>query len=138
VWPAPASILADECSNELGMQNRRIPDDNITASSELGSSHAAAFARLHGLKAWCSKPEDETPYIQILLNEEKIITAIKTQGSYKDLSWARMYEIRYLDKGNWTSYKQVKQHKQECPKVFLGGGCGGGGEGCAKVAVKLL
>ena len=133
-------MLADECSNELGMQNRRIPDDNITASSELSSSHAAAFARLHGLKAWCSKPEDETPYIQILLNEEKIITAIKTRGSYRDLSWARTYEIRYLDKGNWTSYKQVKQHKQGCPKVFFWGGrCGRwGGEGCPKVAVKLL
>ena len=89
------------------MRHKIIPDNDITSSSELNANHAPAFARVDGPFAWCSAPEDKSPYIQINLNEEKLITAIETQGSSYDISWSGNFEVRYTKKGQWTSYKKV-------------------------------
>ena len=89
------------------MQSRRIPDESITASSAKSDDHAPWFARIDDDNAWCSTPEDESPYIEILLEEQQLITAITTQGSFFDFSWARKYEIKYLEKGKWKPYKEV-------------------------------
>ncbi|KAJ7383523.1 Sushi, von Willebrand factor type A, EGF and pentraxin, partial [Desmophyllum pertusum] len=96
-----------DCKSELGMQNKLIPDEKITASSQLSANHTPAFARLDNPKgAWCSAPNDSLPYIQILLDEEKSITTIMTQGSYKESRWATKYQIKYLKEGKWSSYKK--------------------------------
>ena len=89
------------------MQDKRIPDNGITSSSELSANHAPAFARLDGPSAWCSAPGDKSPYIQITLDEENLITAITTQGSFRDFSWARNFEVTYMRDEKWTSYKKV-------------------------------
>ncbi|KAM7425102.1 hypothetical protein ABFA07_023430 [Porites harrisoni] len=96
-----------ECSSELGMQDKRIPDNDITSSSELSTNHAPAFARLDGPRAWCSAPGDKSPYIQITLDEGNLITAITTQGSFRDFSWARNFEVTYMRDEKWTSYKKL-------------------------------
>ena len=91
------------------MRNKRIPDESITSSSKLSTDHEPFLARLDGRPgAWCSAPEDKSPYIQISLGEEKLITAIKTQGSFRDFMWSRKYQVRYLKEGTWMSYKKVK------------------------------
>ena len=89
------------------MQDKRIPDNGITSSSELSANHAPAFARLDGPRAWCSAPGDKSPYIQITWDEENLITAITTQGSFRDFSWARNFEVTYMSDEKWTSYKKV-------------------------------
>ena len=104
----PKYIFAEECNNPLGMQSKSIPDESITSSSKLDSDHEAFYGRLGGENAWCSTIEDENPYIEITLDEEKAITEIVTQGSSSDLIWSKNYEIEYLERGKWTSYNQVK------------------------------
>ena len=89
------------------MQDKRIPDNGITSSSELSANHAPVFARLDGPSAWCSAPGDQSPYIQITWDEENLITAITTQGSFRDFSWARNFEVTYMRDEKWTSYKKV-------------------------------
>ena len=89
------------------MQDKRIPDNGIMSSSELSPNHAPAFARLDGPRAWCSAPEDISSYIQITWDEENLITAITTQGSFRDFSWARNFEVTYMRDEKWTSYKKV-------------------------------
>ena len=89
------------------MQDKRIPDNGITSSSELSANHAPVFARLDGPRAWCSAPGDKSPYIQITWDEENLITAITTQGSFRDFSWARNFEVTYMRDEKWTSYKKV-------------------------------
>ncbi|XP_078348042.1 sushi, von Willebrand factor type A, EGF and pentraxin domain-containing protein 1-like isoform X3 [Oculina patagonica] len=97
----------ENCDNKLGMESKRIPDESITASSaKSADNHSASFARVDYRKAWCSAPEDKSPYIQINLDEQKLITAITTQGSFSDVSWSRKYEVKYFEKGNWKSYKE--------------------------------
>ncbi|XP_073243400.1 CUB and sushi domain-containing protein 1-like [Porites lutea] len=89
------------------MQDKRIPDNDITSSSELSANHAPVFARLDGPSAWCSAPGDQSPYIQITWDEENLITAITTQGSFRDFSWARNFEVAYMRDEKWTSYKKI-------------------------------
>lgn len=100
-------VFVDNCNNKLGMESGRIPDESITASSAKSDNHASSFARIDNDNAWCSAPQDESPYLEILLDEQKLITAITTQGSPSDLSWARKYEVKYLEKGKWKAYKEV-------------------------------
>ena len=100
-------VFAGRCGNNLGMQSKRIPDESIAASSQKSDDHSPSFARVDGTKAWCSKPDDKSPFIQIQLDEPKLIKAITTQGSQFDLIWSKKYEVKYLEKGSWKSYKEV-------------------------------
>ena len=101
-------VFVDNCNNNLGMESRRIPDESITASSAKSEDHAPSFARIDNDNAWCSAPEDKSPYIEILLEEQTLITAITTQGSSSELSWARKYQVKYMEKGKWKPYKEVR------------------------------
>ena len=84
-----------------------IPDESITSSSSLSTNHTPSNARLDGPRAWCSAPGDNSSYIQILLEEETLITAIETQGSRYDSSWSRRYDVWFLKRGKWILHKEV-------------------------------
>ena len=89
------------------MQNKRIANERITASSSKSTDNSPHFARLDGSKAWCSALYDKLPYIQIQLEEPKIITEIITQGSSYHRAWATKYEARFLENGKWKEYNEV-------------------------------
>lgn len=89
------------------MQNKRIANERITASSSKSTDNSPHFARLDGSKAWCSALCDKLPYVQIQLEEPKIITEIITQGSSSDRAWATKYEVRFLENGKWKEYNEV-------------------------------
>ncbi|XP_078381310.1 uncharacterized protein LOC144664059 [Oculina patagonica] len=108
MFPPQSTEGAGVCKSALGMQSKGIPNANISASSTLSTNHTPAFARLDERRgAWCSAPNDNSPYVQILLDEEKLITKVVTQGSYNDLIWATKYQIKYLKEGKWSSYQKA-------------------------------
>ena len=102
-----STFFAESCSDELGMQNKRIANERITASSSKSTDNSPHFARLDGSKAWCSALYDKLPYIQIQLEEPKIITEIITQGSSYHWAGATKYEARFLENGKWKEYNEV-------------------------------
>ena len=102
-----STFFAESCSDELGMQNKRIANERITASSSKSTDNSPHFARLDGSKAWCSALYDKLPYIQIQLEEPKIITEIITQRSSYHWAWATKYEARFLENGKWKEYNEV-------------------------------
>lgn len=91
-----------DCDSELGMKNKQISNDSITASSyyEDNFPHLARADSNSG--AWCSNLTDA--YIQIDLKEEKIITGVDTQGSRRLGRWVEKFKIKYLLQNNWTIY----------------------------------
>ena len=101
-----STFFAESCSDDLGMQNKRIANERITASSK-STDNSPHFARLQGSKAWYSALCDKLPYIQIQLEEPKIITEIITQGSSYHRAWATKYEARFLENGKWKEYNEV-------------------------------
>ncbi|XP_015755086.1 PREDICTED: sushi, von Willebrand factor type A, EGF and pentraxin domain-containing protein 1-like isoform X4 [Acropora digitifera] len=106
LYPHSSLQSEEECNSALGMERGDIPDESITASSQLDSNHQPFFGRLHGSKAWCSAVGDDDPYIEIKLHEEHSITALSTQGSSTDGVWSSKYRIEYHTGGKWTQYKK--------------------------------
>lgn len=100
------AVKGGDCDDKLGMQSKDIPDANITASSSLSLNHSPALARLDRKGAWCSAPNDTSPYLQIQLGKKKSITKIMTQGSSEDLGWAMQYQIKYFKDGKWVTYQK--------------------------------
>ncbi|KAK2567192.1 CUB and sushi domain-containing protein 3 [Acropora cervicornis] len=106
-----------DCDSELGMKNKQISDDSITASSHYQNNfpHLARADSNSGV--WCSDRTDKAPYIQIDLKEEKIITGVETQGSPRLGRWVEKFKIKYLLQNNWTIYSD----SEGSDKVFDGG-----------------
>ena len=78
------SILA--CDSPLGMEDRRIPDSQITASSEYDSNHGPTNARLNRpadgstIGAWSARTNDLLPWIQVDFGAPKMVSGIMMQG----------------------------------------------------------
>ena len=64
----------------VGIAKARIPNKDITASSELNSDSSAIHARFGNTKAWIPSSNDKHPWIQVNLQYERNLTGIVTQG----------------------------------------------------------
>ena len=76
----------DTYSEALGMENGNIPDDAITASTELDDQHSASRARLNAkpaeekMGAWVPLESDENQWLQVDLGKVTRVTKIALQG----------------------------------------------------------
>ncbi|XP_032233531.1 lactadherin isoform X2 [Nematostella vectensis] len=88
----PACFIGDACesyiSGALGMENGKILESQISASSALAEDHSPKFARLHNTfnpsagnyGSWGAKTNQIGEYLQINLLVLKYITKVATQG----------------------------------------------------------
>ena len=92
------------------MEDRRITDSQIMASSEWDGNHAPKYARLNRPKqsptkgSWSAKTNDENQWIQADLRVRTQVTGIMTQGrnAYSPSQWVTAYKVQYGDDGvNW-------------------------------------
>ena len=87
------------------MENNRISDDQISASSELGPNHKANQGRLYYTAkgksgAWSAKKNEENQWLQIDLGGlYATVTAVATQGRHDEDEWVTEYMLQY---SNWT------------------------------------
>ncbi|XP_027724371.1 coagulation factor V isoform X1 [Vombatus ursinus] len=115
------------CSTPLGMESRKIENNQITASSTkqswLGDAWSPFYARLNAqgrVNAWQAKSKNNRQWLQIDLLKTKKITAIVTQGA-KSLSsemYVMTYAIFYSDHG--TEWKPYKDKSSMTEKIFVG------------------
>ncbi|KAM4576078.1 discoidin domain-containing receptor 2 isoform 1-T1 [Odontesthes bonariensis] len=95
------------CRFPLGMEDGRIKDEDITASSYWHNSTGPQFARLNreeGDGAWCPKGQEpsDNQYLQVDLSRLTFLTLIATQGRYaRNLGkeFARAYRLNYSRDG---------------------------------------
>ena len=93
---------------DLGMQSGSIPDDSITASSELNVITPAKNGRLNysAGSSWCASTNDGNPYLQIDLQTLHIICAVSTQGNSQSDNWVKTYTLQSSRDGKtWTNYE---------------------------------
>ena len=94
---------------DLGIGSGKIPDNNITASSEISE---AKNGRLNEIKAWCASTGDAKPYLQVHLETIHIVCAVSTQGNPNADQWIETYTIQVSTDGTtWTNYKEHGQNK---------------------------
>ena len=102
------------CKASLGMENRRIKDAQITASSEFHPNYAAIQARLN-FKAgggkqggWSSRSNDANQWIQVALSSYTKLTGIATQGRNGHSQWVTKFKLQYSDDGvHFHNYKEL-------------------------------
>ncbi|XP_032234139.2 lactadherin [Nematostella vectensis] len=100
------------CTTALGMEDKGIPDSQISASSERTVYHAARFGRLHqewaeGLTvgAWSPVSDQLGEYLQVDLMRATRITGVATQGRGGSYLFVRRYQLKHsLDGTSWNVY----------------------------------
>ena len=99
------------------MENEKISDGNITASSVQNASTPATNGRLNYTSgsSWCARTNDTNPYLQIDLQTLHIICAVSTQGNSQADQWVKTYKLQFSINGTtWTDYKEAGQIKVQC------------------------
>ncbi|XP_031574335.1 uncharacterized protein LOC116308106 [Actinia tenebrosa] len=112
-----------DCDTPLGMENNRIDDSQVTAST-FHEEFPPHEARLNGPSAWCAGDLSGEVYLQVDLQRLSLITAVATQGFYPDpkkislrLGSVSKYRITFSDDGTlW----EVHQNRDGNHSVFNG------------------
>ncbi|XP_020631562.1 lactadherin-like [Orbicella faveolata] len=100
------------CNRALGLQNGRIRNSQITASSEVNRYHAAWLGRLKRVKAgryigaWCPKHRNHNQWFKVDFRRLMKITKIATQGRHDAGHWVTSYYLSSsVDNVHWAIYR---------------------------------
>ena len=106
------------------MESGAIADEQISASSENGSSYAAKYGRLHlkrkqgNVGSWSSLTADTNQWLQIdLANDRTSISRVATQGGNQYNQFVTKYQLQYSDDGVTLHY--YSEQGQGQAKVIL-------------------
>lgn len=56
---------SERCEQNMGLQDGRVRDDMLSASSYRDAAHASKHARIGGSQSWMPSTSDASPYIQV-------------------------------------------------------------------------
>ncbi|XP_028403605.1 uncharacterized protein LOC114526261 isoform X2 [Dendronephthya gigantea] len=95
-----------DCTTPVGMEDGRILDEQINASSHR-YNFFPAFARLNNKRnkkaqnwgAWCAEEDDRNIYLEVDLRRKRNISQVATQG-YAHKLFTRSYRLNYSTDGN--------------------------------------
>ena len=107
------------------MENQAISDTQISASSQLDTTHSAKQARLHSKAdgnqkgSWTALRNDLNQWLQVDLGSYTRVTRVATQGRNGYDQWVTKYRLQYSDDGDsfhffkepWNNVAKV------CPSV---------------------
>ncbi|XP_071959441.1 uncharacterized protein [Antedon mediterranea] len=98
------------CTNPLGVEDRRITDGQISASSKFSNYHGYK-GRLNRNSCWSAKHNDNNQWIQIDLEVPTTVSGVATQGYDWDgyyPAWIETYHVQYSNDG--TNFDQVNDN----------------------------
>ena len=111
------------CQIQLGMQNGKLPNSALSASSQLNAYAGPENARLHFCKesgrygAWIAQRNDHRQYYQVDFGVETQVTGIETQGRQDALQYVKAYTLRYSTDGSY--FKQYQPSGFTKVRCFL-------------------
>ena len=114
------SYLLVACNHPkaLGMENRKIQDFQITASSEWNANHGPTNGRLNfkagggRTGAWSAKTNDANQWFQVDFRKKTIVSEIYIQGRQDYNQWVTSYTVSYSNDGKvFRPYTQNGQLK---------------------------
>ena len=121
VYSIQSTSLADcKDAGKLGLENGRIRDGQVRASSNYDSNHRAQNGRLNFIAhngrtgAWSAKVNDINQWLQVDLEQLTVITGISTQGRADSGSnqFVKTYIVSYSnDSAQFQPYKEQNQIK---------------------------
>ena len=119
--------LVLHCLMPLGLEDGRIQDGAMSASSANNNNHAAKLGRLNlkakagNVGAWCVLTRDANQWLQIDLGGGTTVTKVATQGNQDYNEWVTSYAISYNPvKSNWVyvmTHGKKKVHVYKCDLI---------------------
>ena len=102
--------ITDCFDNPIGVADiAKIPDAQITASSEHSSNFQPAYGRLNGKRGdgWCSKEaKSNNDWLQVDLGKLYTVGAVATQGVINGNEWVKAFKLSFSRDGtSWNVYK---------------------------------
>ncbi|XP_068680517.1 uncharacterized protein, partial [Montipora foliosa] len=114
-FPAPKSPV---CVEALGMQNGKIPDSAITASTEYSTAYKSINGRLHFLYrsgrvgSWSAKTNDVFQYLQVDFGDFTKVSRVAIQGRTDADQWVKSFSLSYgYDSIFFRVYKEDRRKK---------------------------
>lgn len=89
----------------MGIEDYKIKDRDLTASSEWDKYHAARFARLNSVArgknkgAWSAKRNNRGQWIMVDLKKGIVVSKILIQGRQDSNQWVTSYKVAYSNNG---------------------------------------
>ena len=89
------------------MQNGKLPNSALSASSQYNAYAGPENARLHFCAesgrygAWIAQRNDHSQYYQVDFGVETQVTRIETQGRQDNLQYIKTYTLRYSTDGSY-------------------------------------
>ena len=108
------NLFASECKNalRLGVENGKVSNSQLSASSEWDSNHGAINGRLnfkaqgHRQGAWSARYNNGDQWIQVNFGLQATVTEILTQGRSNANQWVKSYSVSYSKDGlNFFTYR---------------------------------
>lgn len=109
VAPDSLKILHQDCAQPLGMENRNVEDDQITALNYLKNYEPyEGRLNINGGRGWQAEyTRAMKEYLQIDFKREVNITGVATQGQSTSNLFVKQYKLSTSDDGNkWIEYTE--------------------------------
>ena len=102
----------------MGLQNGRLRNTQMTASSQWDKYHAPFLGRLHRARhgkyvgAWCARSNNRYQYLQVDFKRPVKIIKVSTQGRQDVSQWVTQYYIKHsVNAINFVEYKERNSRK---------------------------
>ena len=106
-------LLLKACMEALGMEDGRIPDSAISASSFVNEGTHPRLIRLNSPSGWVADHHDPQPWLQVDLRKDAVIKKIATQGKRGSFQWVKTYTLssRANEETDWLTYRENEDVK---------------------------
>ncbi|XP_028409028.1 uncharacterized protein LOC114531613 isoform X2 [Dendronephthya gigantea] len=119
----------DQEIGPLGLENKRIQDDQLSASALHYSSHSPNRGRLYDDKGWVAGSKSGEIWLQVDFLRLAKVSEIWTQGRGNYDQWIKTFRVQYsMDTTQFTTYKpfgrdealtaNTDRHSAVCQKIL--------------------
>ena len=112
------AFLLDRCDMPLGVEDGRVPDPLMRASSFYNYYCGPFNARLNRRRysryggAWCAKRRNKRQWLQVDFGALTRVSRVATQGRQNSAQWVTSYYISYSRNGyKFTPYREGRRTK---------------------------
>ena len=104
--------FSDRCVMPLGLEDKRITDGHLTASTYYNHHLSPWHGRLNHRWSWSVRTRRVGEWFQVNFVELMRIKGVATQGRQDSNQWVRRYTIRYsVDGMNFVPYREGRTTK---------------------------
>jgi hypothetical protein len=96
----------------MGVQDKRVADQSMTASSYQSATYAPKRARLHLSYGWTPRHNKRGQWLEVDFSAKAKVTRVATQGRSNTHYWVKSYYVTYSkDRASFATYTENRRRK---------------------------